>query len=133
MSNDHKKGPGGHYSGANPIPNIQRFVASLDADKKERDAKISEELKNKNSTTDAVEHKNNGQPHGVAGTTKTVTDPTTGRQVQIEDVSAEFMKTVDNPQVSFILAKIVNQITFQLIFFPCRYSALVPSSQSSTQ
>lgn len=47
MSNDHKKGPGGHYSGANPIPNIQRFVESLDADKKARDTKINEDMKGK--------------------------------------------------------------------------------------
>jgi hypothetical protein len=45
MSNNHKKGPGGHYSGANPIPNIQRFIQSLDADKKERDRQIEEKMK----------------------------------------------------------------------------------------
>ena len=44
-SEDQKTVPGGHYSGANPIPNIQKFVESLDADKKERDRRINEGLK----------------------------------------------------------------------------------------
>ena len=43
-SEDQKTVPGGHYSGANPIPNIQKFVESLDADKKERDRRINEGL-----------------------------------------------------------------------------------------
>ena len=100
MSNTtHKTGPGGHYSGKNPIPNIQKFVESLDADKKNRDAKINESLKAQGSAGSDVKDHTEGQPTGVAGTRKTVTDPTTGRQVQIEDVNADFMKAVDNPQV----------------------------------
>jgi hypothetical protein len=98
MSNNHKKGPGGHYSGANPIPNIQRFVESLDADKKERDARIAESAKAKQGQNGVTDHKP-GQPTGISGTRKTVTDPTTGRDVEIEDVNADFMKAVDNPQV----------------------------------
>jgi hypothetical protein len=102
MSNDHKKGPGGHYSGTNPIPNIQRFVESLDKDKKERDAKINEQMKARAAQGkdggDAIDHKPN-QSIGVAGTRKIATDPTTGREVEIEDVNADFMKSVDNPQV----------------------------------
>jgi hypothetical protein len=94
MSNDHKKGPGGHYSGANPIPNIQRFVESLDADKKARDAKINDTA---NGMSDVQDHKPR-QPVGVAGTRKTATDPTTGKEVQIEDVNADFMRAVDDPK-----------------------------------
>ncbi len=33
------------YSGANPIPNIQKFVESLDKDKRERDRQIDEQNK----------------------------------------------------------------------------------------
>ncbi len=107
MSNDHKKGPGGHYSGANPVPNIQRFVASLDADKKQRDAKINAEQANQTTgITEAVDHKK-AQAYGVAGTKKTVTDPTTGRKVQIEDVNAAFMKSADHPQVSSMLLRLL--------------------------
>ncbi|CCD43620.1 hypothetical protein BofuT4_P064620.1 [Botrytis cinerea T4] len=98
MSNDHKKGPGAHYSGSNPIPNIQRFVESLDSDKKERDAKINAQLQSR-VQGDATDH-TEGQPHGIEGTRKIVTDPTTGKNVEIEDVNADFMKAVDNPQLS---------------------------------
>lgn len=96
-SNLNKKGPGGHYSGANPIPNIQRFVESLDADKKNRDQKINEQMQNKNNS-EAVDHVN-GPKAGVSGTRKQVTDPVTGREVIIEDVNKDFMESVDNPQV----------------------------------
>src|ERR1019366_7089135 len=98
MSNDHKKGPGTHYSGANPIPNIQRFVQSLDADKRERDRQIEEQVK-ANSTIEIQDHIAS-RLAGISGTRKTATDPTTGRDVEIEDVNAEFLKAVENPQVS---------------------------------
>lgn len=97
MSNDHKKGPGGHYSGNNPIPNIQKFIASLDADKKDRDARLEAQMKAR-PDSDVQEHKE-PRAAGVKGTRKTVTDPTTGRQVQIEDVNTEFMKAAADPQV----------------------------------
>lgn len=100
MSNEHKKGPGGHYSGANPIPNIQRFIHSLDVDKKERDAKIQAQMDAGKGPQNGVRDHKPGQPAGVVGTRKSVTDPTTGRQVEIEDVNADFMKAADDPQVS---------------------------------
>lgn len=37
---------------------------------------------------------------GKAGTLKTVHDPTTQNKVQIEDVNKDFMKAVENPQLS---------------------------------
>ncbi|KAF7873879.1 hypothetical protein EAF04_002551 [Stromatinia cepivora] len=98
MSNEHKKGPGAHYSGTNPIPNIQRFVESLDSEKRDRDAKINEQLESR-TQGEAKDHEQ-GQPHGIDGTRKVVTDPTTGKDVEIEDVNADFMKAVDNPQLS---------------------------------
>ncbi|EPE35263.1 C2 (Calcium/lipid-binding, CaLB) [Glarea lozoyensis ATCC 20868] len=98
-----KKAPGAHYSGNNPIPNVQKFIESLDKDKKERDAKINEQMKAKKANgtagSDVKEHKQ-GQPTGVEGTRKTVTDPTTGKEVQIEDVNADFMQAVKNPMLS---------------------------------
>lgn len=97
MSNEHKKGPGGHYSGTNPVPNIQRFIESMDANKKSRDAKI---MLQANANDDEIKAHKAGQPTGVPGSRKTVTDPITGKQVQIEDVNADFMKAVDEPQVS---------------------------------
>ena len=100
MSNDHKKGPGGHYSATNPIPNIQKFVESLDKDKKGRDAKLDEQTRsNPPNSSEARDHKQ-GKPKGDASSRNVVTDPTTGNEVEIEDVNAEFMKAADNPQVS---------------------------------
>lgn len=99
-SNLNKKGPGGHYSGANPIPNIQRFVESLDADKKERDKKINEQAQSKN-TGEAVDHVN-AQKTKVPESRKVVTDPVTRKEVTIEDVNKDFMKAVDNPQVGIM-------------------------------
>jgi hypothetical protein len=98
MSNNQKKAPGAHYSGTNPVPNIQRFVESLDADKKDRDAKIAESTRAKQTESGVTEHKSS-RPAGISGTRKKVTDPTTGREVEIEDVNADFMKAADKPYV----------------------------------
>ena len=99
MSNNQKRLPGGHYSGNNPIPNIQRFIDSMDAEKKNRDAKINEEMKANKARNDVKDHADL-QPTGVKGTRKTVTDPTTGKNVQIGDVNADFLKAVRDPQVN---------------------------------
>jgi hypothetical protein len=98
MSTTNKKVPGEHYSGRNPVPNIQRFIESLDADKKNRDAQVEAEMKANRSNGEVKDHVES-QPKGVKGTRKTVTDPTTGNQVQIENVNAEFMKAVEQPVV----------------------------------
>ena len=29
--------PGGHYTGANPVPTVKKFIENLDKDKRERD------------------------------------------------------------------------------------------------
>lgn len=93
--------PGGHYSGHNPVPTVKKFLENLDKDKAERDRKLDEEYAAKQkqtaSATDAVPHK--PQKRGVKGTQKTVTDPTTGKEVVIEDVSKATMNQVENPQV----------------------------------
>src|SRR5215469_7947878 len=102
MSNDNKRGPGGHYSESNPIPNIQR-LESLDADQKARDAMINKQMKAKETKGGDVKDHQQEAKGGVPGSRKTVTDPATGKEVQIEDVSADFMKAVDNPQASTML------------------------------
>ncbi|KAI9892070.1 MAG: hypothetical protein M1814_001776 [Vezdaea aestivalis] len=95
-TNQQSSGPS-HYSGKNPIPNIQKFIESLDKDKKERDRAIDNERK-------AQKHSGGVKPHQpekkAAGTQKTVTDPTTGREVVIEDVNKDLMKTVDDPHLA---------------------------------
>ncbi|KAI1179559.1 C2 domain-containing protein [Nemania sp. FL0916] len=90
--------PGGHYSGNNRIPNIKEFAAALDRDKKERDAKIDAELKGNRKNKDIKEHKpENGY---LAGHGRVVTDPVTGKEVQIEDVKLDSKNAVENPMLS---------------------------------
>ena len=92
--------PGGHYSGANPVPTVKKFIENLDKDKRERDRKLDEQsiaLKKANQNGEANPHKE--QQLGIKGTQKRVTDPTTGREVVIEDASKDMMKQVENPQV----------------------------------
>lgn len=93
--------PGGHYSGANPVPTVKKFLENLDKDKRERDRKIDEgaaaQKMTAGGTSDAVPHK--PVKAGVEGTQKTVTDPTTGNEVVIEDVNKDMIKQVENPQV----------------------------------
>jgi hypothetical protein len=90
--------PGGHYSASNRVPNVQQFIAGLDKDKKERDRQIDQQ--NAGSQGDIKPH--TPLQAGVKGTQKTVTDPTTGRQVVIEDVNKKMMSNVDNPIVSLM-------------------------------
>jgi hypothetical protein len=94
--------PGGHYSAKNPVPTVKKFIENLDKEKAERDRNIDQQaaLQQKQAVAsgDAVPHK--PQKLGVAGTQKTVTDPTTGKQVVIEDVSKKVLSQVENPHLS---------------------------------
>ena len=120
-----QQAPGGHYSGHNPIPTVRQFVENLDRDKKHRDKEIDERAKAANGNTqtgaapttptragkqtsaantpkspaqDGVEdHKL--QKRTVEGTEKTVTDPTTGREVVISDVGKDMVDEVENPHL----------------------------------
>lgn len=85
----------GHYSGSNKIPTIDKFLQSLDSDKKERDKRIDEEARQAQSDVRPHQTKRAGKE----GTQKTVTDPTTGHQVVIEDANPEMIKAVENPMV----------------------------------
>lgn len=105
MAEQQQTKPGGHYSGANPVPTVKKFIENLDKDKKSRDRKLDEQMQaqNKQQTAgigagDAVPHKE--QKMGIPDTAKTVTDPTTGNQVVIEDVSKAMMDRVENPTLS---------------------------------
>ncbi len=93
--------PGGHYSGLNRIPNIKEFAAALDRDKKARDAKIDADLKANRKNNDITEH--HAQSGLLAGHGRVVTDPVTGREVQIEDVNMDFKKAVENPTVRSLI------------------------------
>ncbi|RMZ84994.1 hypothetical protein DV738_g320, partial [Chaetothyriales sp. CBS 135597] len=90
------------WSGANKIPNINDFLASLDLDKARRDEEIDQaeqanQEQEQNLADDGVtDHKNETKKRKG----KTVTDPVTGKTVVIEDVNKEFMRNVDNPKLS---------------------------------
>lgn len=76
------------------MPDIKTFVQTLDREKQDRDRLLDEQRRQNNEAT----------PHqatkaGKEGTRKTVHDPTTQKEVQIEDVSTDFVKAVKNPQV----------------------------------
>ncbi|KAI9707841.1 MAG: hypothetical protein M1820_004446 [Bogoriella megaspora] len=95
--------PGGHYSAANPIPTINKFIENLDREKKERDKAIDAEKKEQKrrqkygESGDATPHQET--PH-VKANQKEVTDPVTGNKVVIEDVNKDMLKNVENPVLS---------------------------------
>lgn len=107
--------PGGHYSGRNPIPTVKQFIENLDSDKKTRDKQIDERNKTAKAPitpttaagttkTAATPAQDGVQDHKVsqktvAGTEKTVTDPTTGRDVVIADVGKDMVDEVENPHL----------------------------------
>ncbi|RBQ90765.1 hypothetical protein VDGD_20499 [Verticillium dahliae] len=99
---EHEPPVGGqHYSGRNRIPNIQEFVAQLDKEKAERDAAIDAELKNnkaKGETQDHVPEKKHRLHKNKK--TKTVRDPVTGKDVEIEDAKTDFKEAVETPKIS---------------------------------
>jgi len=90
-----KHAPGAHYSGHNPIPTVKQFIENLDKDKADRDKHIDASLQ-QSSTAQSHEPVSERQ---VKGTERTVTDPTTGKDVVIADVSKEMMKEVDDPHL----------------------------------
>ncbi|EGD90977.1 hypothetical protein H112_01565 [Trichophyton rubrum D6] len=98
-----QKKPGGYWSEANPVPTIQQFIAELDAGKAERDRQIDEEVRKKTTpqkqpTGAAVPHRKPVPKTKAKG--RVVTDPTTGTEVEIDDVDENFMKAVRDPQLS---------------------------------
>ncbi|KAJ9324328.1 hypothetical protein DTO027B5_4179 [Paecilomyces variotii] len=93
--------PAGHWGVNNPIPNIQRFVESLDKDKRERDRRIDEEERQKRQ----AEREGGAVPHAQQDSskhkgTRKVTDPTTGKEVEIEDVGRDLVKESKDPDLS---------------------------------
>ncbi|GAM89480.1 hypothetical protein ANO11243_075190 [Dothideomycetidae sp. 11243] len=84
--------PGGYYSGNNRIPTVNQFLEKLDKDKRERDKAID------TKTNDVVPHQN--EKPSKSDTQKTVTDPTTGNQVVIENVDKSMTDRAKNPTLS---------------------------------
>lgn len=91
--------PGGHYSGSNKIPTINQFIEKLDRDKATRDKQIDEQRKAQaaQKNGDAVPHQ--ASDLHVKEHQQRVTDPTTGKEVVIEDVNKEMVDAAKNPVV----------------------------------
>lgn len=98
--------PGGFYSGQNKIPTINEFVSRLDRDKKNRDREIDEarQQQKKQGGRHAAQVDGEAKPHEnelhVGKNQKKVRDPTSGRDIVIEDFGKEAMGRADNPTVS---------------------------------
>jgi hypothetical protein len=106
---------GEHWSGANPVPTVQKFIESLDHEKKERDRRIDGEnqakkeeqrrKKEQESKGEKPDDTQNGdvmthKPREVSqAKMRTVTDPTTGKDIGVEDQDEDSMDTVKNPRV----------------------------------
>ncbi|CAI7645598.1 unnamed protein product [Penicillium glandicola] len=109
---------GEHWSGANPIPTINHFLEHVDAEKKERDRRIDEEnkVKKERDARAKAEKKYGGQqeqadqkdgdivahkPREVSqAKMRTVTDPTTGKDIGVEDQDETSMENVKNPMLT---------------------------------
>ena len=104
MADETVKVPGTHYSGQNKIPTVNQFLERLDKDKRERDKAIDEENKQKTANKSKARQDGDAIPHQeqkftVKGSQKQVKDPTTGKDVVIEDVNKDMMESVRNPMV----------------------------------
>lgn len=93
--------------GTNKVPDIKTFVRNLDREKQERDQRLDEQRRQAGADySEAKPHKETKA--GKEGTRRTVHDPTTQKEVQIEDVDMNFMKAVEDPQV---ITQVERQIT----------------------
>lgn len=105
---------GEHWSGANPIPTIHHFMEHIDAEKKERDRRIDEEtrIKKEEATLKKAQKEAGEEPEEADGDVhahkvrevsqakmRTVTDPTTGKDIGVEDQDETSMEAVKNPMV----------------------------------
>ncbi len=110
MNTDQRVYPSGeHYSGTNRIPNIKQFVENLDRQKKDRDAQIDEQLKS-SKHHNKPQASNNGANEGIVPggseqrkpgkNRRTVRDPITGRDVEIEDIADHHMKSAEKPMIT---------------------------------
>lgn len=104
---------GEHWSGANPVPTVQKFIEHLDANKKERDQKIDEDnrARGQQAKQQQKQGKNGAQqkegevmehqPRKESkAATHTVTDPTTGKEIGVQDLDQSAMDTVKDPKLT---------------------------------
>jgi len=97
---EHVVPSGQHYSGRNRVPNIKQFMESLDRDKKRRDAQIDASAEESEKVGGEASDHVVTTPKRGGKNRRTVRDPVTGQDVEIEDIDSSFMKAVKDPQVS---------------------------------
>ena len=112
----------GYWSGKNKIPTVGQFIQRLDKDKQQRDQEIDQRSKEERS------HHGHRKPGGSGGddvqaqqdesmepsdSQKKVTDPTTGRQVLVEDVNDSFVARAKDPTLSVPNANLGKDTTVQ--------------------
>ncbi|VBB77881.1 Putative protein similar to meiotically up-regulated gene 190 protein of Schizosaccharomyces pombe [Podospora comata] len=96
---------GQHYSGANRIPNIKQFAESLDRDKKNRDKKV-EEREHRLRHGPVQPQANGGDvqdhvpTHSAGKNRRTVTDPVTGNEVEVVDITSDHVKNAAEPKLT---------------------------------
>lgn len=95
---EHVVPSGQHYSGQNRVPNIKQFMEHLDRDKKNRDAQIDISGQGKGNGDEVKAHQDAGQKRGK--NRRTVRDPVTGKDVDIDDMDGSMVNEAQNPHVS---------------------------------
>lgn len=108
---------GEYWSGANPVPTAQTFAYHPGPEKKERDRRLDQEghtkglraAKGKGEDKGSEEHERNHedvsphQPRGVSrANIRTVTDPTTGKDIDVEDQDETSKDDAKNPKVHLV-------------------------------
>ncbi|CAK7232682.1 hypothetical protein SEUCBS140593_008343 [Sporothrix eucalyptigena] len=97
---------GQHYSGTNRIPNIKQFIDSLDNEKKTRDAEIDARMQQRQQQQQAQQGKDGeitehtGYDAVKSKRQRVVTDPVTGKEVEIDDMDGKLLKAVRDPVLS---------------------------------
>lgn len=93
-------GPASHWSAANPIPTIHKFVEKLDKEKKDRDQRIDEEFKRRQQGAQEQGESFDQKAEDIRKKgTRRVTDPVTGKEIEIEDVQKHYLEQSKNPKV----------------------------------
>lgn len=94
---------GEHWSAQNPVPTIHRFLERMEQDKEARKAHEEElDAQEKARVTEKKDAKPEAIPHRPRkskGKTRVVTDPTTGRDIEVEDQDSDSMDAVKNAKV----------------------------------
>ncbi|CAK7567009.1 MAG: hypothetical protein SEPTF4163_004966 [Sporothrix epigloea] len=104
---------GQHYSGTNRIPNIKQFIDSLDKDKKARDADIDtfqqQKKQQQGKNGEISEHTDSSAVKGKRQ--RIVTDPITGKEVEIDDMDGKLLEAVKDPMLSIPNANLDKETT----------------------